>query len=36
MSATRIGNLAFIEGNMNKHDYSNILKNNLKSSVEKL
>lgn len=36
MSAAGVGNLAFIEGNMNKYDYINILKNNLRDSAEKL
>lgn len=36
LSAAGVGNLEFIEGNMNKYDYLNILKKNLKSSAEKL
>lgn len=35
-SAAGVGNLHFIEGNMDKHQYLNILKENLKQSAEKL
>lgn len=36
MSANGTGNLVFIDGIMDQHVYLNILKNNLKQSVEKL
>lgn len=36
MAAGGVGNLTFIESTMNKIDYLNILKNNLRPSVEKL
>lgn len=36
MSYNGVGNLAFIEGNMNKETYLDILKTNLKSSARKL
>lgn len=36
MSAAGVGNLVFIEGNMDKTLYLNILKDNLKQSAEKL
>ncbi|KOC59383.1 hypothetical protein WH47_11894 [Habropoda laboriosa] len=36
MSLARVCNLKFIEGNVDKHDYFNILKENLKNSAEKL
>lgn len=36
MAVSGVGNLVFIESTMNKIDYLNILKNNLRPSVEKL
>ena len=36
MSAAGVGNLVFIDGNMDLHVYLNILKNNLEESAHKL
>lgn len=36
MSASGVGRLVFIDGNMDRHQYKNILEQNLKPSVDKL